>query len=226
MNKFQKIGISVFFSTALMACQTTGTDQYGKNKADPFSQSGQMACAVGGIIGGVIGLLINSSHDNDPALGLAVGASLGCGAGVGGNYLLERERVSYRNQEDALAAETRRLKQINQISTEIVSQTQATINSDRRKIDKLNRDIAAKRASSARIRQEKRELDANIQEMESLVKTLENERTASVQNIRQARAAKLNTAQADAQRRILDGKIAKQKKLIAIAKRNRSAIKA
>lgn len=61
--------------------------------------------------------------------------------------------------------------------------------------------------------------------MRGLVSSMENEKRASQNTINQARAAKLNTSKAQAEVAQLDAKIRKQKELLSIAMRNRSAIK-
>lgn len=169
MNTFKNLSLSVVLSASLLACATSNDP----NQANFWSKQGQMACAVGGIIGGAIGLLLS---DDDPTLGLALGASVGCGAGAGSNYLLDRERIKYKNKEELLAAETLRLKKLNSISRKINRETETTIAKDQAKIRRLREDIRSKRISESQARKELQKIDENINEMRGLVSSMENEK--------------------------------------------------
>lgn len=129
-----------------------------------FNESGAAGCAVGALAGALIGIAATDS--NHRVQGAMIGAAAGCGLGLTGNYLLNKARASYKNEEDQIdyiasevAADNAKLKKLN-------SNVQWVIDEDKKKLAQLEKDLTAGKISEDNMYRQKADMDANYQVMQ------------------------------------------------------------
>jgi len=155
------------FMLVLTGCQSTSslsgnkTDPRLENSADYnfFSKSGWTACAGGAAVGALACAVSNSSNK---AVCMAAAAVAGCGVGMGANAYLDNQRSKYANKEQRLNAAIADVQADNQKLQRASAVAKAVIADDRRMLDQLQQDIAAKRVDQATVSKKLGGVDANI----------------------------------------------------------------
>jgi len=156
--------LSLLISTALLfGCQNTATRSVdprlaGNHSAQFFSKSGAQACGIGALTGALACQLGNPS---DKIRCMLAAGAVGCGVGMGANYYLDNQRAKYANAEDRLDAAIADVRKDNQELQSLAATARQVINDDRRKIEKIRRDIAQNQLQRQQAQQQLAEIDAN-----------------------------------------------------------------
>jgi len=145
-------------------CQSTASPQgvdprlANNHSAQFFSKSGLQACA-GGALAGVLACQLGNPGNQTRCMLAA--AAVGCGVGMGANYYLDNQRAQYANAEDRLDAAIADVRRDNRELQSLAQTARQVINDDRRKIEKIRRDIAQNQLQRSQAQQQLAEMDAN-----------------------------------------------------------------
>ncbi len=183
-RRFSRTTMVVLISAALAGCETLPTypsamegpvayqspeEQRLRQQGSTFNNTVVEGCVVGSIAGAVIGALISGSHHRGrgAAIGAAAGGALGCGSG----YWMAQTQQSHAMNERELDTLAQTLRQENAKLAQLVDTSRRVIAEDKKKIARIERDLASGRLSQEQARAEMRSVDSNQQ---YLTQTLSN----------------------------------------------------
>ena len=129
-----------------------------------FGKSGLASCIGAGVLGAGLGYLIgkNSSDSGNGGTGAGIGAVGACVAAMSVNYYLETQRVNYANNEERLEAEIAQINESNAALQETIKATKQVLKDNRKTLNNLNKQIAAKNVNKAQAQKDLDKIDSNI----------------------------------------------------------------
>lgn len=174
--KRARVTLVVALSVALAGCETFPSEPYpysgrpgpGRSPGEQqtHAQQGQTynntvveGCTVGTALGAVLGYALGSSkhRGRSAAVGALAGGALGCGSGV----WLAQSQQQHRLNEQQLDAMLQELRSENARLSQLLITSRRAIAEDKRKIDRIDRELAAGRLSRERAQAEMKSVDSN-----------------------------------------------------------------
>ena len=173
-GRFSRAAIAVVVSAALAGCETLPTQPSAmegplsgqspeearlRQQGNAFNNTVAEGCAVGAVAGALIGALLSGKHHRGrgAAIGAAAGGALGCGSG----WWLAETQQRHAMSEQQLDALAQTLRQENAKLAQLVNTSRQVIAEDKRKIARIERDLAAGLLSREQARAEMGSVDSN-----------------------------------------------------------------
>lgn len=189
-------GVALAMALMLGACTTTSNDtartpaeQKMREQAATFNTTIAEGAVAGCVVGAILGILAsNRNHGSGAAIGCGAGAAVGGATG----YMVASTQEKYANEEARLDAMTADLKADNQRLAGLIESSRQVIASDKAAIDNLEKQVAAKKISTAQAKTELAKVDDNISYLKQTVANLKK-REEEYQVARNEAAAKAGT---------------------------------
>lgn len=190
----------VALSVALAGCETLPAGPYGEGpgpartqEEQRLYQQGQVfnntvaeGCAVGAALGAVLGYALAPSKHRGryAAAGALAGGTLGCGSGV----WLARTQQQHSLNEQQLDTMLQELRGQNAKLSQLLATSRRVIAEDKKKIERIDRELAAGRLSRERARAEMRSVDSNQRYLAETLANVKQEQTNWQQAAQQVRS--------------------------------------
>jgi prefoldin subunit 5 len=144
------------------------------NDFDRTLAEGVAVGALGGAAAGAgIGALAGGDNRGSAALiGAGIGAVLGSLAGYTAGSYYAKKKGQYADQEQLLDSMIAEAQADNQKTEALLQDTQTIAAADKRKLDQIKRDLAAKRISQEQAQKELAAIDSNRQALETSIANL------------------------------------------------------
>ena len=164
-------------SLALAGCAGTGSSSSSLDSGDDakfFSSSGWGSCAWGAAGGAALGALtglLTGGDTESTVAGAAIGGAAGCAAGMSANYYLEKQRKTYVKKEDRLNAYIADVRQNSQMVQKSTAKLNAATAKNNQLIAKVNSQLKSGTIQKAEAKQQLAQVDADIKERLSVMKS-------------------------------------------------------
>lgn len=218
----------------LSGCQNMGSSLGSKSslssgeEAEFFSESGLSACAWGAAGGAVLGagaaLLTGKDAGTATAAGVA-GAAIGCGALMGTNYYLEKQRKSYAKTEDRLnsyIAETRKNSDMVRRAT---AKAQGQLSQNNKLLANLNKQLKAGTIQKADAQKQLVQIDADINAAKNNLASMKKRAQTLREVASKEKASGMKVGKFEAEIATLNKQIAAYERLVEASSKQRSAIR-
>ena len=180
--------LALFAAALLAGCETLGLDSSAD--VDPLlkqdeptflvSKSGIQACLVGAGIGALGGLLLGRD-----ATTVAVAAAAGCGVGAGADYLLDKRRAEFANNEQRMNSYIDDINNDRNALEKYMVNVRQVVEKNRRQLAQIEQDIKTKSGDEKARAQELATMRANKAFLNKKLEELDK-RIAEYQNIAEA----------------------------------------
>lgn len=180
--------LALFAAALLAGCETLGLDSSAD--VDPLlkqdeptflvSKSGIQACLVGAGIGALGGLLLGRD-----ATTVAVAAAAGCGVGAGADYLLDKRRAEFANNEQRMNSYIDDINKDRNALEKYMVNVRQVVEKNRRQLAQIEQDIKTKSGDEKARAQELATMRANQAFLNKKLEDLD-QRIAEYQNIAEA----------------------------------------
>ena len=187
VTKFNRV-LALFAAALLAGCETLGLDSSAD--VDPLlkqdeptflvSKSGIQACLVGAGIGALGGLLLGRD-----ATTVAVAAAAGCGVGAGADYLLDKRRAEFANNEQRMNSYIDDINKDRNALEKYMVNVRQVVEKNRRQLAQIEQDIKTKSGDEKARAQELATMRANQAFLNKKLEDLD-QRIAEYQNIAEA----------------------------------------
>lgn len=240
MMRSRTLAAVVAAAVFLASCaQTGGSAQYTdpgrpltpaelrmRQQTNDFNRTLAEGVAVGALTGAAagagIGALAGGNNRGSAALiGAGIGALVGSLAGYAAGSYYAKKKGKYADQEQLLDSMIADVQADNQKTQALVQDARTVAAADNQKLDKIKRDVAAKRISQEQAQKELAAIDSNRQVLEQSIASLSKRRDEWRQTAQEARADANNPRLAQ-----LDSEISKLDKQIALMQSELDAINA
>ena len=190
-----KLKLVILLTTSLLSSSCVLTNQdidprfNSGTQARFFGRSGLTSCVGAGILGAGLGYLIGKNTSNNKKGGAAagIGAVGACVAAMSVNYYLETQRANYTNNEERLQAEIAQINESNSALQETIQATKQVLEDNRRTLNNINMQIAAKNVNKTQAQKELNKIDNNIRTLKDrnnqIAKVIDNH-SASAQYLK------------------------------------------
>lgn len=129
------------------------------NDADFFNKSGLQACAAGATVGVMSCMLSGTSNRAQCAIIAGVSA---CGVAMGANYYLDQRRNEYASSAERLEVMSQDIQADTQKVIARTETARQVMSEDRKRIERIEQEIAEQRVDQASAEQELAAIDSNI----------------------------------------------------------------
>ncbi|OBW91064.1 membrane protein [Gallibacterium genomosp. 3] len=218
----------------LTGCQNVGSTSSSRSslssgeEAQFFSESGLGACAWGAAGGAVLGagaaLLAGKDAGTATVAGVA-GAAVGCGALMGTNYYLEKQRKSYAKTEDRLnsyIAETRKNSEMVRRAT---AKAKGQLTQNNRLLANMNKQLKSGAIQKAEAQKQLAQIDADINAAKNNLASMKKRAQTLREVASKEKASGMKVGKFEAEIANLNKQIAAYERLVDASTKQRSAIR-
>lgn len=201
-RRFSRAAIVVCLSAALAGCDTLPLQPSAmegsrsaqspdevrlRQQGSTFNNTVIEGCMVGSIAGALIGALVSGKQNRGrgAAIGAAAGGALGCGSG----WWVAETQQSHAMNEQQLDALAQTLRQENVKLSQLVATSRQVIAEDKKKIARIDRELAAGRLSREQARAEMNSVDSNQQYLSQTLTNLKQQQAEWRQAAQQVRGS-------------------------------------
>lgn len=237
MKQSRKSILSVLtLSTAvvLAGCQNMGGSYFGSKsslstgeEAEFFSDSGWNACAWGAAGGAVLGagaaLLSGKDAGTATAVG-AAGAAVGCGALMGTNYYLEKQRKAYAKKEDRLNAYIAETRKNSDMVKKATAKAKTQLDRNNKTLVNLNKQLKSGAIQQADAKKQLAQIDADIKAAQNNLASMKKRAQTLREVASKEKSSGLNVSRFEAEIASLNKQIATYERLVDASSKQRSAI--
>ncbi|HDX1178241.1 hypothetical protein RF161_02395 [Pasteurella multocida] len=221
-------------AVVLAGCQNTGGSYFGSKsslstgeEAEFFSDSGWNACAWGAAGGAVLGagvaLLSGKDAGTATAAG-AAGAAVGCGALMGTNYYLEKQRKAYAKKEDRLNAYIAETRKNSDMVKKATAKAKAQLDRNNKTLVNLNKQLKSGAIQQADAKKQLAQIDADIKAAQNNLASMKKRAQTLREVASKEKSSGLNVSRFEAEIASLNKQIATYERLVDASSKQRSAI--
>ncbi|HDR0995384.1 hypothetical protein M8848_07100 [Pasteurella multocida] len=221
-------------AVVLAGCQNTGGSYFGSQsslstgeEAEFFSDSGWNACAWGAAGGAVLGagvaLLSGKDAGTAAAVGVA-GAAAGCGALMGTNYYLEKQRKAYAKKEDRLNAYIAETRQNSDMVRKATAKAKTQLDRNNKTLVNLNKQLKSGAIQQADAKKQLAQIDADIKAAQNNLASMKKRAQTLREVASKEKSSGLNVSRFEAEIASLNKQIATYERLVDASSKQRSAI--
>ncbi|HDR1196001.1 hypothetical protein M8853_07335 [Pasteurella multocida] len=221
-------------AVVLAGCQNTGDSYFGSQsslstgeEAEFFSDSGWNACAWGAAGGAVLGagvaLLSGKDAGTAAAVGVA-GAAAGCGALMGTNYYLEKQRKAYAKKEDRLNAYIAETRKNSDMVRKATAKAKTQLDRNNKTLVNLNKQLKSGAIQQADAKKQLAQIDADIKAAQNNLASMKKRAQTLREVASKEKSSGLNVSRFEAEIASLNKQIATYERLVDASSKQRSAI--
>ncbi|HDR1343886.1 TPA: hypothetical protein QB387_000111 [Pasteurella multocida] len=221
-------------AVVLAGCQNTGGSYFGSQsslsngeEAEFFSDSGWNACAWGAAGGAVLGagvaLLSGKDAGTAAAVGVA-GAAAGCGALMGTNYYLEKQRKAYAKKEDRLNAYIAETRKNSDMVRKATAKAKTQLDRNNKTLVNLNKQLKSGAIQQADAKKQLAQIDADIKAAQNNLASMKKRAQTLREVASKEKSSGLNVSRFEAEIASLNKQIATYERLVDSSSKQRSAI--
>ncbi|NAT89431.1 hypothetical protein EGB40_08905 [Pasteurella multocida] len=221
-------------AVVLAGCQNTGGSYFGSQsslstgeEAEFFSDSGWNACAWGAAGGAVLGagvaLLSGKDAGTAAAVGVA-GAAAGCGALMGTNYYLEKQRKAYAKKEDRLNAYIAETRKNSGMVRKATAKAKTQLDRNNKTLVNLNKQLKSGAIQQADAKKQLAQIDADIKAAQNNLASMKKRAQTLREVASKEKSSGLNVSRFEAEIASLNKQIATYERLVDASSKQRSAI--
>ncbi|MCX8574186.1 MULTISPECIES: hypothetical protein [unclassified Gilliamella] len=218
--------ITLCLSVVLTGCQSSGWRTKdvdpaltNSNTSQFFSKSAWQSCVVGAGFSGLSCILVGGK----PGVCLAT-AAVGCGVLMGANYYLDSKRAEYADEEMRIDAYIYDIQQNNMEVQAVTQNAQAVLDKNLATLKVLNSQIENKTLSKRQIKNELKQIDANIAYLTDKLDRMKGIESDWVMLSAREKQSGINMSKLDKQINQLHKQIALLEKQINVVSQQRSAV--
>ncbi|NNH90327.1 hypothetical protein [Pasteurella multocida] len=221
-------------AVVLAGCQNTGGSYFGSQislstgeEAEFFSDSGWNACAWGAAGGAVLGagvaLLSGKDAGTAAAVGVA-GAAAGCGALMGTNYYLEKQRKAYAKKEDRLNAYIAETRKNSDMVRKATAKAKTQLDRNNKTLVNLNKQLKSGAIQQADAKKQLAQIDADIKAAQNNLASMKKRAQTLREVASKEKSSGFNVSRFEAEIASLNKQIATYERLVDASSKQRSAI--
>ncbi|HHT7855467.1 hypothetical protein [Pasteurella multocida] len=221
-------------AVVLAGCQNTGGSYFGSQsslstgeEAEFFSDSGWNACAWGAAGGAVLGagvaLLSGKDAGTAAAVGVA-GAAAGCGALMGTNYYLEKQRKAYAKKEDRLNAYIAETRKNSDMVRKATAKAKRQLDKNNKALANLNKQLKSGAIQQADAKKQLAQIDADIKAAQNNLVAMKKRAQTLREVASKEKSSGLNVSRFEAEIASLNKQITTYERLVDASSKQRSAI--
>ncbi|HDR1337593.1 TPA: hypothetical protein QB393_000128 [Pasteurella multocida] len=221
-------------AVVLAGCQNSGGSYFGSQsslstgeEAEFFSDSGWNACAWGAAGGAVLGagvaLLSGKDAGTAAAVGVA-GAAAGCGALMGTNYYLEKQRKAYAKKEDRLNAYIAETRKNSDMVRKATAKAKTQLDRNNKTLVNLNKQLKLGAIQQADAKKQLAQIDADIKAAQNNLASMKKRAQTLREVASKEKSSGLNVSRFEAEIASLNKQIATYERLVDASSKQRSAI--
>lgn len=192
-----------------------------------FSSSGAGACAIGAVGGAILGVggALLSGADTGTVVAVGVGAAAaGCGAAMGADYYLEKQRKTYSNKESRLKSYIADTRKNSQMVERATNKARNQLAKNNQLMADLNRQLKSGKIQKAEAEKQLARVDEDLKVARNTLEGMKQREKTLRDVARQEKASGVKVGKFEAEIASLNKKIAAYEKIVLAYAKQRSAI--